>query len=162
MREEGGKADNATNPTDSIELSLTVVPRSSRSRKTIRLSPSLSLPLPLPLPPRFLSPRVETGPSRFDSLRGVESGEGVASPRISVDRKRWRNREEGGRDAFSPFPSRRKVYETFSLNLCSLGCVFLRWNGKRAPRESEGTRAPGAAGRWPVIAMRYGGHFSLK
>lgn len=38
----GGEADNATNPTDSIELSLTVVPRSSRSRETIRLSPSLS------------------------------------------------------------------------------------------------------------------------
>lgn len=106
MREEGGKADNATNPTDSIELSLTVVPRSSRSRETIRLSPSLSLPLPLPLPPRFLSPRVETGPSRFDSLRGVESGEGVASPRISVDRKRWRNREGGG-DATRSLPSPR-------------------------------------------------------
>lgn len=103
----GGKADNATNPTNSIELSLTVVPRSSRSRETIRLSPSLSL---------SSLPRVETGssPDVSTPLRGVESGEGegacIATDIGRGDRKGMgREREREEKDATRS--ERRKVYE---------------------------------------------------
>lgn len=154
----GGKADNATNPTNSIELSLTVVPRSSRSRETIRLSPSLSL---------SSLPRVETGssPDVSTPLRGVESGEGegacIATDIGRGDRKGMgREREREEKDATRS--ERRKVYETFSLNLCSRDACFCGGTGRRDAGRERGTRAPGAAGRWPVIAMRYGGHFSLK
>lgn len=76
------------------------------------------------------------------------------------DRKGWgRKRGEGRDEDLLPRGGRcsRPSLLTFALGMR----VFAVERGTGMLGE-RGTRAPGAAGRWPVIAMRYGGHFSLK